>query len=54
MVNDPHERHDLVPLCPELCDRAARLLLNWESEQMLSSKYETDPMWTVIRDAENS
>ena len=49
IVNDPHEQHDLIELCPEKANQGARLLLNWEAEQMLSSDSETDPMWTVIR-----
>lgn len=47
---DAHEQHDLAAQRPELCDRAARLLLNWEQEMMLTSTSETDPMWTVIRE----
>lgn len=49
VAEDPHERRNLVQDRPDLCDHAARLLLNWEAEQMLSSKFESDPMWTVIR-----
>ena len=49
VVNDPHEQNDLCAILPEKRDKAARLLLNWEAEQMLSSAWETDPMWTVIR-----
>jgi choline-sulfatase len=47
---DPHELYDLAQERQNLCDHAARLLLSWEHEMMLSGKYEGDPMWTVIRE----
>jgi hypothetical protein len=47
---DPHELRNLAHNRPDLCDKAARLLLNWEQDTMLSGKSDIDPMWTVIRE----
>ena len=47
---DVHEQENLADQEPQLCDRAARLLLDWEEDMMLSSPSETDPMWVVIRE----
>ena len=34
---------------PDLCDKGARLILDWVDEQMKKSEFDTDPMWTVMR-----
>lgn len=47
---DPHELHDLAGERPDLCDRGARLLLEWTEEMMKSSQSDVDPMWTVMRE----
>lgn len=47
---DPHELHDLSGERPDLCDRGARLLLEWTEEMMKSSQSDVDPMWTVMRE----
>jgi len=47
---DPHETHDCKDEHPEVCDHCARLLLNWQEEQMAKSAFEADPMWTVMRE----
>lgn len=47
---DPHQLHNLAEERPELCDRGARMILNWNDEMMRTSVSDTDPMWTVMRE----
>lgn len=47
---DPHQLHNLAQERPDLCDRGARLVLNWTEDMMRKSQYDTDPMWTVMRE----
>ncbi|MBE6614636.1 MAG: sulfatase [Ruminococcaceae bacterium] len=47
---DPHELHDLAAENPELCARGARMILEWEEAMMEKSWYDTDPLWTVMRE----
>ena len=46
---DPHQLHNLAGERPDLCDEGARLILDWVDEQMKKSEFDTDPMWTVMR-----
>jgi arylsulfatase A-like enzyme len=50
LTQDPHEQHDLTAECPELADKAMRMLGDWEREQMLTSQTNIDPMMTVLRE----
>ena len=47
---DTHEQHDLAAKRPELCARGAKLILDWTDSMMKTSHYDTDPMWTVMRE----
>lgn len=47
---DPHELCDLAPSHPELCEKGAKIILDWTDEMMSKSIYDTDPMWTVLRE----
>ncbi|MCI8694573.1 MAG: sulfatase-like hydrolase/transferase [Lachnospiraceae bacterium] len=47
---DPHERQNLAAEHPELCARGAKLILDWNDVMMKSSRYDADPMWTVMRE----
>lgn len=47
---DPHEQHDLSEEKPQICDRMARMLLDWHDEMMASSASVTDPLWTVMKE----
>ena len=47
---DPHELHNLAAERPEVCDRAARLLLDWHDEMMAGMPDAVDPLWTVMRE----
>lgn len=48
LKDDPYEQNNLASAKPQVCDKAARLLLDWHDEMMLSSDSKIDPMWTVI------
>ena len=50
LKDDPHEEHNVADQHPDLCAYGARLILNWQEEQMLKSPYTVDPMWTVMRE----
>ena len=50
LADDPHETHDLAEELPELCSKAARLLLGWQEEMMLTAPGIYDPMWTVMQE----
>lgn len=45
---DPHEQKDVKGEFPEVCGQAARILLDWQEEQMQCSDSAVDPMWTVV------
>lgn len=49
VVNDPHQLHNLASERPDLCDKGARMILDWVDEQMKKSEFDVDPMWTVMR-----
>lgn len=48
--NDPHEQHNLAQTERELCMKAAYMLQDWTDDMMMSSEYQIDPLWTVIRE----
>ncbi len=48
--DDPHQLHDLSKEHPELCAQGARIILNWTDEMMKKSDFDTDPLWTVMRE----
>ncbi len=50
LASDPHEQNDVKDAHPEICARAARMLLDWQEEMMLLSDYPVDPMWTVMHE----
>ena len=47
---DPHEQRDVKEQHPEICAQGARLILNWQEEQMKKSASTIDPMWTVMKE----
>ena len=47
---DPHEQRDVKEKYPEICAQGARLILNWQEEQMKKSASTIDPMWTVMKE----
>jgi len=47
---DPHQQHDIAHRHPELCDLGAKAILDWVDNMMKHSAYDTDPLWTVMRE----
>ncbi len=48
LENDPYEQFDLKKQYPDICAIGARLILNWQEEQMRKNPEHPDPMWTVM------
>lgn len=48
--DDPHMLHDLAKERPDLCDKGARMILDWNDRMMADSRSDVDPMWTVMRE----
>lgn len=47
---DPHEVHNIAKDRPDLCAQGARMILEWQEDQMKKSDTDVDPMWTVMRE----
>ncbi len=50
LADDPHQRHDIKAEHPEVCAAGAKIILDWQEEQMAKSISDADPMWTVMRE----
>ena len=50
IATDPHEQHDVAKAHPEVCHQGAAYLAEWHDEMMKSMSYETDPLWTVMKE----
>lgn len=50
LKNDPHEQFDVSREHPSVCREAVYYLNEWHDEMMMSMKFDTDPLWTVIRE----
>lgn len=48
LVNDPHEQHNLAESNPELAQKGQALIAKWKEEMMAISRYDVDPMDTVL------
>ena len=47
---DPHQLRNLAKERPDLVARGAKIILDWVEDNMKVSIYDTDPMWTVMRE----
>ena len=45
---DPHEQRDVKDEHPDLCAFGAKLIFDWQDEQMLKNPSLGDPLWTVL------
>ncbi len=45
---DPHETKNLAEARPDLCGRAARWLLDWETEMRRTARHAEDPMTRIL------
>ena len=50
LERDPHQQFNLAEEYPELCDKGAKMILDWIDEMMKKSRSDVDPMWTVYRE----
>ena len=50
IADDPHETNNLVDSTPAVADHGQALIEQWQSDMMACSEYDTDPMWTVMRE----
>jgi arylsulfatase A-like enzyme len=50
LTQDPHEQTDLAQQRPELVDKAMGMLADWRHRMMLRSRYNVDPLMTVLRE----
>lgn len=50
LTQDPHEETNLVDELPHVADKAMSLLAEWQQNQMFTSKYDVDPLMTVMRE----
>lgn len=48
--NDYYEQKNPAEEHPEICAKACRYLVDWLHEMMMTSRADSDPMWTVIRE----
>jgi len=44
---DPHQINNLAKQRPDLCATGAKLIFEWQNENMLKNKTVTDPLWCV-------
>lgn len=50
LTHDPHEQRNLAGEEPDIVDKALGLLSKWHQQQMISSRYDIDPLMTVMRE----
>ena len=57
LTDDPYQQHDLKEQHPELCQRGAKIILDWHDQMLAKSAITgypaggtSDPMWTVLRE----
>ncbi|MFC5451593.1 sulfatase family protein [Paenibacillus aestuarii] len=50
LKNDPYEQEDVALQNPNVCRDAVYLLNQWHDEMMMTMPYDTDPLWTVMKE----
>ncbi|WP_435168878.1 sulfatase family protein [Paenibacillus glycanilyticus] len=50
ITEDPHEQINLAAERPDLCREAVYWLNDWHDRMMASMPYDTDPLWTVMKE----
>ena len=48
LKDDPYEQNDLKLSHPEICSEGAKIILEWQDEQMMKDPSNKDPMWVVM------
>jgi len=47
---DPHETRDVKAEYPEICQKGAKIILDWHDEMMMKSAFIEDPLWRVMKE----
>lgn len=50
LEKDPYEQEDVKDKHQNICEKGAKIILDWHDEQMMKSPYEVDPLWTVMKE----
>lgn len=50
LKNDPYQQYDVSAENKELTDELGKILLDWQDDQMMKSRYNSDPLWEVMRE----
>ena len=56
IAEDPHEQNDVKDKFPQICEKGAKIILDWHDEMMKKSVVTTmssctvDPLWTVLNE----
>ena len=50
LKDDPHEQFNLAAKHPELCAQGAKIIFDWQIENMKTATSDCDPMWTVYQE----
>jgi arylsulfatase A-like enzyme len=50
ITKDPHETMDLKAKHPEICEKGAKIILDWQDNMMMKSSYIEDPLWRVMKE----
>jgi arylsulfatase A-like enzyme len=50
VADDPHETRDVKSENPAICQKGAKIILDWQDEMMIKSSYIEDPLWRVMKE----
>lgn len=50
LKNDVYQQNDVKDLYPHLCEKGAKMMLDWHDEMMATSDSQIDPLWTVMHE----
>lgn len=48
--DDPHQLNNIAQQNPELCQKGAKIIIDWVDDMMAKSDYSVDPLWTVMKE----
>lgn len=48
--SDPHQTNDIAKENVALCEKGAKIILDWVDSMMTKSRYQIDPLWTVMKE----
>lgn len=47
---DPYQTRDVKAEYPQICEKGAKIILDWHDEMMMKSDYIEDPLWRVMKE----